>query len=938
MENEDLIIRPDGSQTPGYGSWTGDLPGEEWAYVRDATLPRSLYLIHEEDDSLSDTYWQLNNELTILGFGRDDGNTRYLTQVPQHFIFGLVDKTVLGDVEAVVHNAYMPLDITLGLAEALPSGPTATETPTSTSTIAPTATATSTVIPTATSAATATATSTLVATPTAAPTATSAATTTATSTLTPTPTLTNTPVPPTATTPATAIATETPTPTSTPISTSTPTTTPDPTPVAGEAAILLISYGGNGSVGEIDFADEDILAFDLRTNTWSLWFDGSDVGLGDVDVNALALLPDGRFLISVDEPLTISGPGWVDDSDLLIFTPQTLGETTSGGFDIFLDGADFSLGTAAEAIDAATFTNDGDLLISTVGNLRAGNEQAEDDDLVLIPISGDNQPGGDWSLYFDGSDVGLSAGSEDITAAFVDIQDGRILLSTQGNFSVPGLSGTSADIFRCLPGELGSTTTCTYDAYWHGADYGIGDMGIDAVSVMYSNTGNSSTSAPTATNTPVATPTAVNTPTPTTAPSITPTPTSTPLSSPTPVPTSVPTPGPTSTPVSVACPAPRALDQWERHVIDTNRPGQATYMFDVDVNGDNKIDLVTGQFWYENVDGTASGNWVRHTIGAPITDVIAAYDFDGDTDIDFLGTTGSTIYPDGVWAPFAWARNDGNGNLTILTNIDGDLNMPPNDPVQGVAIAHFNPGGPLQIAITWDDTENTNRNDNGIQLLTVPANPSVEPWTREKLSDFSLGEDLVASDLDTDGDIDLFIGKSWLRNEYPSSTWTPIEIFTLPDGYQASRQKLVDIDGDTDLDAVIGYSHSPEKQQVAWYEQGSSPTNAWTEHIILQITTVNPRAFAESLDVADMDGDGDSDVLVGEYRVRYSPPESFPAKLWVVENMNDGATWVPHLVYDGDSHYQSSQAADIDGDGDLDIISKGWLHYRVQIYENKACP
>ncbi len=65
--------------------------------------------------------------------------------------------------------------------------------------------------------------------------------------------------------------------------------------------------------------------------------------------------------------------------------------------------------------------------------------------------------------------------------------------------------------------------------------------------------------------------------------------------------------------------------------------------------------------------------------------------------------------------------------------------------------------------------------------------------------------------------------------------------------------------------------------------------------------------------------------------------EERPSSLWIFENLGQGNNWAQHLVYDGDSHYQSSQAYDIDGDGDRDILSKGWHHGRVHLYENAAC-
>jgi hypothetical protein len=1142
-------------------------------------------------------------------------------------------------------------------------------------------------------------------------------------------------------------------PTPPPNPTNTPTPTPSATPVADphDSVVLLISSAGNGTVGGVQFADEDVLAHDLTTGEWSLWFDGSDVGLASADVNALAVLEDGRLLISTEAPVTLDGLGKVDDSDLLLFTPSSLGSDTNGTFTLFLDGSQFGLTTWSEDIDAVGQLPNGDLFISLVSQGTASGVSALDEDLIRVPLSGE-QPTGNWSTFFDGSDIGLTANSEDIAGAWFDAGRNILHLSTVGAFSVGGLSGTGADVFRCEGLVSGDASACSNGLMmtWRGAQHGIGTQQLDAITLLPgTGVATDPTTTPNPTNTPTATtpppsatptvtgtappPTVTATPQPPTAqgwafpdrryrhtisvaagsharldkpvdvtldfaqllsaagaggpfnaaslavaevnssgdllstdvpfqfdpatdnsaagtlvllltgstpsgttrhfqvyfdtmaaagltavsvparlslsrnvqdegfdsyrittdagtyyyhtqgggfsslvdsqgndwiswssatgsageyrgvpnmvhpnegghfhpglltsnstivgegplkvsivsttddgkwqalweiypayarmtvlraggeywflyegtpggtldsgdqvvrpngaqtggygswasdlaaeewvyfrdatltrslfaihenedtlvdsyrsmgdnmtvfgfgrntgignflsdvpqhfiiglvdktglnevaaavhnaykplevqfrtvderstgsgpdatatptvqstatatppapstPTPTPTATSTPAASPTPTstPAASPTPGP------LACAAPRSLDQWQRHVIDDNSVGQATYVFDVDLTGDGRLDIVTGQYWYEN-NGSIGGAWTRHLIGAPLTDVIAAHDFDGDSDLDFLGTAGNTLYPNGVWAPFAWARNDGNGNLTVLTNIDGNLNMPINDPVQGVAIAQFTPNGPLEIAITWDDTELPNRNENGIQVLTVPANPSTETWTRRKLSQFSLGEDLVAADIDEDGDIDLFIGQSWLRNEHPSANWTRIDIFSLPAGYQASRQEVQDIDNDGDLDAFIGYSHAPEKQQVVWYEQGGSPTAPWTEHLILQLTSTNPRGYAESMDVADMDGDGDVDLLVGEYRVRYNPVTSFSGKVWVMENLGRGASWRPHVVYEGDSHYQSTHAADMDNDGDLDIISKGWLHNRVHIYENKAC-
>jgi hypothetical protein len=60
--------------------------------------------------------------------------------------------------------------------------------------------------------------------------------------------------------------------------------------------------------------------------------------------------------------------------------------------------------------------------------------------------------------------------------------------------------------------------------------------------------------------------------------------------------------------------------------------------------------------------------------------------------------------------------------------------------------------------------------------------------------------------------------------------------------------------------------------------------------------------------------------------------------LYVFENANgQGTNWNTHTVYTGDEHHDGAQVVDIDGDGDLDIISIGWDHDRVLLYEQLGC-
>jgi hypothetical protein len=180
-------------------------------------------------------------------------------------------------------------------------------------------------------------------------------------------------------------------------------------------------------------------------------------------------------------------------------------------------------------------------------------------------------------------------------------------------------------------------------------------------------------------------------------------------------------------------------------------------------------------------------------------------------------------------------------------------------------------------------------------------------------------------DIDGDGDLDLLLGTKWLRND--GGTWSVHTLNSTPG--DPDRNRLADINGDGRLDAVVGFEAISVPGKLAWYEQGTSATAEWVEHIIANPAVIGPM----SLDVADMDGDGDLDVVVGEHNT--GNPGS--AALYVFENVDGkGTSWQRHTVFVGDEHHDGAQVVDIDGDGDLDIISIGWTHGRVLLYENLA--
>jgi hypothetical protein len=114
---------------------------------------------------------------------------------------------------------------------------------------------------------------------------------------------------------------------------------------------------------------------------------------------------------------------------------------------------------------------------------------------------------------------------------------------------------------------------------------------------------------------------------------------------------------------------------------------------------------------------------------------------------------------------------------------------------------------------------------------------------------------------------------------------------------------LADIDGDGLLDAIAASSSG---DGMFWYEYPS-----WAQHTIRA-----SGSWTTDMQAGDIDGDGDEDLVI---------PNA--SGLQWYENprpLGDPRTdpWIEHLIGSGGANHHDVELADIDGDGDLDVVSR----------------
>lgn len=223
-------------------------------------------------------------------------------------------------------------------------------------------------------------------------------------------------------------------------------------------AMICFCVSNSIDVQGVRVRDDDVLVSDGQHITKLI--DGSDIGTNDLEIDALTVLDSGRFLISYAKDFTVDSDhllpgisGLIRDEDILLFEARTLGEQTRGTFSLFIDGSEIGLGEDGVDVDALDLLPDSSIIVSIEGSFRIGANKVNEADLLkYTPGPASDAHKGKWSVYVDSSDVALKDQNTDAVAI---TSDGTILLSTEDAFQAGDRIINSADIFSYIIQQTG---------------------------------------------------------------------------------------------------------------------------------------------------------------------------------------------------------------------------------------------------------------------------------------------------------------------------------------------------------------------------------------------------------------------------------------------------------------------------------------------------
>ena len=354
--------------------------------------------------------------------------------------------------------------------------------------------------------------------------------------------------------------------------------------------------------------------------------------------------------------------------------------------------------------------------------------------------------------------------------------------------------------------------------------------------------------------------------------------------------------------------------QYRHRFIDRDKPLPATDIVAADLSGTGREDIFCGRWWYRQP------NWERLEIPG-VFQIIAAHDIDGDGVPELIGTKRSADYnPDnwysGLTSELVWLKPK---DLSVNTWDVYDIGTGQGDWPHGNCVAPLLPGGKLALVTTYHSAH-AGGGDTP-EIFEIPDDPT-QPWPKRKLTDVVYGEEVVPYDLTGNGTLDLVLGTHWLEN-LGDGTFASYRLIADTDIYPA-RLRVADINCDGKPEILIG-------EEQLDYETQSLP---WSKFAYLSMpddirqpwnmTVVDTMRCPHSVEVADLDGDGELELIAGEHDPFW--PYRNRCRLYVYKAKHYEGGRLGWLRYELPGHFEHHDGAKLVqlGGGRQGLMSHGW--------------